>query len=302
MGSILSLFYRPSIQRIFEEDNNISGQGRDAILQFTILGLNEKNIQDLFEIFVDIDKDENDFIDRDEFYYWLKLPRTDFIDRVFTILDSSRTGEINFKEFVTCVYNYCSFDYRALTKFAFNLLDLEERRFLEKNDIRRLIYMLYGNASEEAKDERLDQIMNLIDSNKDDNISFEEFQEFSKRFPAMMLPGCGSLFFSLFIYFLYSSLSPFTCLAFQMQQILRERILGIAFWNKEMLKKQDKESGGGGRKENIYEMLIEIEDPRFKRKIIEYKELEQTKSGGNKRSVENREKVSLREEVLSFFL
>ena len=88
---------------------------------------------------MDIDKDENDFIDRDEFYYWLILPRTEFTDRVFTILDTSRTGEINFKEFVMCVYNYCSFDYRSLTKFAFSLLDIEENKILEKSDIRRLV-------------------------------------------------------------------------------------------------------------------------------------------------------------------
>ena len=56
---------------------------------------------------------------------YFQMNYTDFSHRVFALLDTDGSGEIDFREFVIATWNYCTFTHRALAVFAFNLFDLD---------------------------------------------------------------------------------------------------------------------------------------------------------------------------------
>jgi Ca2+-binding EF-hand superfamily protein len=64
----------------------------------------------LHQTFLRIDSDASGLVDLAEFYRALKLTRCPFADRVFSIMDGDMSGEIDFREFVVAIWNYCSFD------------------------------------------------------------------------------------------------------------------------------------------------------------------------------------------------
>jgi hypothetical protein len=46
-------------------------------------------------------------------------------------MDEDQSGEIDFREFVVCIWNYCSFDLKSLVNFAFTLFDTDASGSLE---------------------------------------------------------------------------------------------------------------------------------------------------------------------------
>lgn len=105
-----------------------------------------------------IDEDNSNEVSLEEFYGFMKLERSPWMDRVFTIMggllrpplvadgegpasrapaarpiaDEDQSGEIDFREFVVCCWNYCSFDMLSLVTFAFNMFDLDGSGELER--------------------------------------------------------------------------------------------------------------------------------------------------------------------------
>jgi Ca2+-binding EF-hand superfamily protein len=185
-----------------------------------------------------MDKDQSNELDLDEFYRHFKLTRTPFADRVFSIMDENGSGEIDFREFVCCIWNYCSYDMRSLVKFAFSLMDLDGGGALDKSEVLNLIKQVYGDNSEGSS--RVTRVMQLIDGDGDGTVSFEEFVEFNRKYPVMLFP------------------------AFKMQQTLREKVFGFDFWEEQMLRRRKME---GARSTSIFEILSKMDDPMYREQV-----------------------------------
>ena len=106
-------------QRFFKEDENIPGQGELATKLFHELKLDKEHIDLFYSVFKKIDRDNSNAIDLEEFYRFFKLEPSPFADKVFSLMDEDSSGEIDFSEFVLCIWNYCTFELKALVKFAF---------------------------------------------------------------------------------------------------------------------------------------------------------------------------------------
>ena len=52
---------------------------------------------------------------------YLHLERTKFTKRIFRIFDEDGSGQIDFREFVIALWNYCTLGKPALIMFAFDL-------------------------------------------------------------------------------------------------------------------------------------------------------------------------------------
>ena len=146
------------------------GQDRDAAKELSMLQLTLSEIKTMFGIFRSIDRDGSGAIDLGEFYAAFKMQPTPFADRVFSLMDSDCSGEIDFKEFVASVWNLASFSRRALTKFAFDLFDLDASGYLSMDEVQKLVVEVYGQASE--RNVRLHRIVETVDKNGDDQISW----------------------------------------------------------------------------------------------------------------------------------
>jgi len=65
-------------------------------------------VRKLFHAFKKFDMDGSGSIGLVELLTQLDLPRTKFTEKVFSIFDDDGSGEIEFKEFVLSVWNYCT--------------------------------------------------------------------------------------------------------------------------------------------------------------------------------------------------
>lgn len=76
--------------------------------QFETMQLPKNIVRKLFHAFKKFDMDGSGSIGLVELLTQLDLPRTKFTEKVFSIFDNDGSGEIEFKEFVLSVWNYCT--------------------------------------------------------------------------------------------------------------------------------------------------------------------------------------------------
>ena len=55
-------------------------------------------------------------ISLDEFYDHFKLTRSIFSDMAFSLMDEDQSGEIDFREFILTLWNFCSYDFKELCR------------------------------------------------------------------------------------------------------------------------------------------------------------------------------------------
>jgi Ca2+-binding EF-hand superfamily protein len=97
------------------------------------------------------------------------MARTAFAETAFLLMDADGSGEIDFKEFVCSLWNYCSFDEIGLFKFAFSLYDSDQSMYLEKAEIRQIVNQVYGKGAStgvgDLIEQRVEALVEKIDKN-----------------------------------------------------------------------------------------------------------------------------------------
>lgn len=221
-------------------DDALPGQGPAAAEIFAQLCIDDDTINLLYSKFCEIDVDNSGEIDIEEFYQFFKLQRSSFADRCFTIMDEDGSGQVDFCEFVSCVWNYCSFDLPGLVKFAFGMFDLDGSGMIEVHELRELIIFVYGDQWQ--SNVRIQRIVDQIATAEDSSISFNDFQSFNRRYPALLFP------------------------AFLMQEKMRDQLYGRNWW--EMIS-EERGSSGGMRSQSIYELLGKLNDDAFTERLAQ---------------------------------
>eukprot|EP00937_MAST-01D_sp_MAST-1D-sp2_P004992 g4992.t1 len=193
--------------KTFSLDESVPGQGVAAAKTFRSLQMDEVMVQRFFNKFNEIDHHGRGEVDLDDFYGYFNINRSPFGDRVFRMLDSDSSGTIDFREFVACVWNFCTYQMATFLEFAFRMYDLDNSGQLEMEELRDLVEEVYGDMM--ANNVRVQRILDKIDTDGDGVVSFAEFAEFNRVYPALLLP------------------------AFSMQNEIRRRCFGETFWRTE---------------------------------------------------------------------
>ena len=68
----------------------------------------------VIDIFNKIDSDKSGEVSLLELLDYLQQDNNAFMNRVFAIFDEDHSGEIDFREFVACLYNYCTLNKSTL--------------------------------------------------------------------------------------------------------------------------------------------------------------------------------------------
>jgi len=177
---------------------------------FDSLNLSSRNVSALLEVFRQIDKDRSGEISCREMLDHLKLDKTKFTTRIFSIMDEDGSGEIDFREFCIALWNYCTLGKAALILFAFDLYDNDSSGEIDVHEIELMLKEVYGRAAKHSTQAQsvMAQITSLNRSNYDGEaqVNKEEFSAFVRRNPGLLYP------------------------AFQLQQKLQQSILGVGFW------------------------------------------------------------------------
>ena len=61
------------------------------------------------------------------------------------IQDEDGSGEVDFREFVTSLWNYCTVGPHALSIFAFDMYDCDSSGTIDKDEIRLMLKEVYGD-------------------------------------------------------------------------------------------------------------------------------------------------------------
>lgn len=217
-------------RKVFAVDESVPGCGTVAYRAFRKLQLSDTTIQRFYNKFNDIDADGSGEVTLEEFYGFFAIDRSPFGDRVFTMLDLDKSGSIDFREFVCCMWNFCTYEVDTFIEFAFRMYDLDGSGQLEMEELRDLVEEVYGDMM--ANNVRVTRILDVIDADGDGVISFSEFLDFNRRYPALLFP------------------------AYAMQNELRRRCFGESFWRKELGRRIE---ATGGRVPDIFDMLDGID-------------------------------------------
>jgi serine/threonine-protein phosphatase 2B regulatory subunit len=145
---------------------------QDCMRQFKAMQFSKGEIRKLFDIFRAVDADASGSIALSELLAHINLDRTPFTQKIFSIFDDDRSGEIDFKEFVMSLWNYCTLTKNTLGEcppahrhhispkslyvifistdmFAFDLYDRDGSGELNPSEVTRMVQDIYGKA--EAK-------------------------------------------------------------------------------------------------------------------------------------------------------
>lgn len=76
--------------------------------QFSALQLTKNELERLYKIFCRVDVDGSGSIALAELLAHIDVERTKFTERTFSIFDEDGSGEIDFREFVLSMWNYCT--------------------------------------------------------------------------------------------------------------------------------------------------------------------------------------------------
>jgi hypothetical protein len=135
------------------------------------LTLSHSDVAKLHEMFQLVENNQHGLIDLNEFMDFLKIESTKFRKRAFAMFDEDSSREVDFREFVLSIWNYCTlsrsslgmevlinckkylililiykriFFYYYSVAFVFDLYDQNITNELSTHDIRHILFESYG--------------------------------------------------------------------------------------------------------------------------------------------------------------
>ncbi len=180
------------------------------------LSMDKEMLWPLYKKFDKCDADHSGEINIDEFFDHFHLEWSRFAERAFMVMEVGGDHKLSFAEFTVGLMNYCTSPHSGLVKFAFDLFDDDHSGQIDFQEVKQLLKMVSGKRRKESY---YDDIMRKMDKDRDGVVTWEEFRDFEKKMASLLQP------------------------AFHLQQNLRKKILGEAYWDKFTLLRKQKAPG-----------------------------------------------------------
>lgn len=97
-----------------------SNEFKSTVKELEPLQLAANDIQKLYYVFDEILSAGEKSITRGEFLKFVSVVPTAFLVKALSILNAEKSGELDFKAFVTCVWNYCTLTKHNMGKIFVN--------------------------------------------------------------------------------------------------------------------------------------------------------------------------------------
>ncbi|XP_063052143.1 guanylate cyclase activator 1g [Engraulis encrasicolus] len=108
-----------------------------------------------------------------------------YVERIFKTFDKNRDNVIDFMEFVAAVHLVLRGKLEDKLKWSFKVYDRDDNGKLDRHEVKHIIKIIYKlkqtQDSDMTPNEVCDRIFELVDSNKDGQISLAEFMEGAQR-------------------------------------------------------------------------------------------------------------------------
>lgn len=143
-------------------------------------GFSREEVSRLEKRFHKLDLDRSGAISVKEFLSVPELRDNPLVQRVADVLDSNRSGEVDFKEFVLGLAQFAIRDQDREKKleFIFSIYDMDRDGFISNGELFQVLKMMVGkNLSDSQLQQIVDKTINYLDKDQDGKISFDEFQQ-----------------------------------------------------------------------------------------------------------------------------
>ncbi|KAF3340441.1 calcineurin B-like protein 9 [Carex littledalei] len=153
-------------------------------------------VEALFEMFKDISGSMADdgLISKEEFQLALfKNSKKEnlFANRIFQLFDLKHRGALDFSDFVKSLnvfHPHTSLEEKV--NFEFKLYDLDDTGFIERTEVKEMLYALQKESEIRLSDATVETILDKtfqdIDGNQDGKIDKDEWSHFVSRRPSLM--------------------------------------------------------------------------------------------------------------------
>ena len=201
MGCGSSRFSSPAATNWYtRETHNFKWQ-----LQFDVLQLSKEEINQFYHVFRKIDEGKTGFINCFELLEYIGIDDSKFSVLIFGVFDKKNSFELNFRDFVFCLWSYCTVGYLDL--FAFDLYDRDADGLLTLSDMHGMLHDFYGDQ---------------IDSNR-------YARELEKKIKFLSQDGIvDTTIFRKFCFDHNQLLHPI----FKLQRTIQKKVIGLKFWGK----------------------------------------------------------------------
>jgi Ca2+-binding EF-hand superfamily protein len=191
---------------VFNPTNLIEGQGVDAIKVFNTLGFTKSDVNVLYRYFKTIDFNDSGTIDVNEFICVNNLDTNNknisYAEIIFRLFDKNQDARLNFTELSIALWVFCSYRKDDLAYFTFQVFDTDNSGILSTLELKYMISLIWSHKI----DNHVTQALDVLDHNKDSEVSINEFIKYSKSVPILLFP------------------------IFEMQNMLRGKTLGNNRW------------------------------------------------------------------------
>ena len=133
---------------------------------------------------------EDQLIDKEEFRNGLGIENYEISDRLFELFDQDSSGSVDYGEFVTTIESMVDGSAKDKIKFAFQLHDLDNNGFIDRNELRILIKQSFSENNldydEFQLDLLVDEFFQKADKDLSGTIDFGEFLDVVNDYPDFM--------------------------------------------------------------------------------------------------------------------
>ncbi|XP_049870452.1 calcineurin subunit B type 1-like [Pectinophora gossypiella] len=136
-----------------------------------------EEIRRLGKRFRKLDLDNSGGLSIGEFMSLPELQHNPLVHRVIDIFDTDGDGEVDFKEFIQGMSQFCvQSDMMSKLRFVFRIYDIDKDGLISNGELFQVLKLMVG---QHMKDSKLQQVIDktflLADKDEDGKISFEEF-------------------------------------------------------------------------------------------------------------------------------
>ncbi|CBJ33427.1 conserved unknown protein [Ectocarpus siliculosus] len=181
-----------------------------------ILDLSNTDLAKVFRLFCKYDTAQRGCLSLANVYKMLGEKKSIFGDSLFELIGIRDFQELTFSEWLDAITTFCLFEEEEILRFCFFILDREKNGYIEKDEMRMLVNMLYNIDPVKGPTGNTKVAFDKLSVQQDGKIEFWEFELFNKAFPSLFFP------------------------AFRLQVKMMQAVWGEAWWGRKKRNFQDR--------------------------------------------------------------
>ena len=151
-------------------------------------GLSGDALKSIYKRFMEGAEDKTGKIDLNKFCRLLRTERSPFVERLFGMFDTDRSGTIDLREFVIGLTNVGNDARDNKVEFAFKVFDTDGNGTIDVDELKKIVKAT-NMASAKQLDRKVKWLLSQCDKNNDGQLTFEEFSVLAKKFPNIVFPA-----------------------------------------------------------------------------------------------------------------